>query len=345
MLELETAIGGLDNAFAEALDRSPDSLVEGDYRIAGYPVHLRIAGPKSALAIDRALAHLRAPPGASPALTVDIWDDESVGPIAWAPWPEDVDFYGTMSIDTENRFILHQRPYSIMLLDRQKNHIVGSVRGLSKQYLDERARPFHRLLSIWLNDRDIQFIHAGLVAKGGMGLLFVGKGGSGKTTSSVACFLNGFDYLSDDFVGFQAVVEGNFIGHSLYGTCLIDRVERFPQISRIAEPPNYDFEHKSVVFLADHPVENRFATETPISAVILPRVVDRQETTYRPAKPTEALLALAPSSVAILPHAAPRSLDKLSQLVSATPAFWLELGTDVEQIAPRVEQLCDELTV
>ena len=87
MIELETAIGGLDNSFAEALDRSPESLVEGDYRVAGYPIHLRVVGANLALVTNRALVHLRVPAGTPPALTVDIWDDESVGPIAWAPWP------------------------------------------------------------------------------------------------------------------------------------------------------------------------------------------------------------------------------------------------------------------
>lgn len=343
MIELETAIGGLERAFAEALNRAPDALVERDYRIAGYPVRVRTVGQDLALATDKALAHLHTATGAAPALTVEIWDDALVGPIKWAPWPEGADLYGNISVDDSTRFILHQRQSSVMLLDRQNDRIVGSVRGLAAQFLDERARPFHRLLSIWLNDRDIQFIHAGLAAKEGKGLLFIGKGGSGKSSSSVACFLQGFDFLSDDFVGLQAVASDKFIGHSLYATCLIDHPERFPQIAQIAEPAHHDFEYKSVVFLADHRTKNNIVAETSLSAIILPRVVDRQETTIRPAKPIEAMLALAPSSVVILPIAAPRSLEKLGGLVSTAPAFWLELGRDVGQIGARVEQICNQL--
>jgi len=343
-IDIAAAIAGLGVAFTKAVSRMPGELVESDYLIAGHAVRVRVAGSELAADIDRSLCHLRARDDADPDLTIEIWDDEAVGPAGWTDWPEDADFYGTLSVADGARFVLNQRQSSLMLLDRQENRITGCVRRRSLLFLDERARPFHRLLSIWLHDRDMQPIHAGLTVAEDQGLLFVGRGGSGKSTSSVACFLSGFAFLSDDHIALQRTNDGRLVGHSLYATCLLadDHIKRFPSLEWIACPANQDFEVKSVAYLADHKGA-RFAADTDITAVILPRVVDRPRTTYRAARPMEAMLALAPTSIIILPGAAPSSLDKLSELVTTVPAYWLELGHDVGQIGPTVRQICKEL--
>ncbi len=343
LIDIETAIDSLDRAFVAVADRMPDSVVETAYRVAGHPVRVRVAGAQLAADLDKALCHLRAEAGTAPALSIEIWNDAEVGPVPWAPWPEDADTNGTVSVSDDDRFVLTQRPSSVMLLDRQGSRIVGCVRRRDRLFQDERARPFHRLISIWLDDRDIQFIHAGLVARGEKGLLLVGKSGSGKTTASIACFLGGFTYLSDDYVALEATAKDNFVGHSLYATCLVDRVYRFPALASIAHAPNHGFETKHSVYLADHQA-GRFATGIRLAAVVLLKVVDRPDTVYRPAKTIEAMLALAPSSVWILPNSARNTLGKLEGLVTTVPAFWLELGRDVNQISPAVERLWGGLT-
>ena len=345
MIDTAVAIAGLGGAFAVAASAANGGPVEADYRIAGYPVRLRIAGDELAADIDRSICHLRVDDGVAPALTVEVWDDETVGPAGFDGFPDDADFYGTLSVADDARFVLNQRKSSVMLLDRRDNRITGCIRRRSALYLDERARPFHRLLSIWLDDRDIQFIHAALTVADGQGLLFVGSGGSGKSTSSVACLLDGFSFLSDDFVALGQADDGAMVGHSLYATCLLanNHIRRFPALDRIAHPPNHDIELKSVAYLADHRGA-RFAPETPITAIVLPKVTGGPSTTFRRVRAMEAMLALAPSSVVILPGSAPSSLDKLGKLVTSVPAFRLELGRDVGAIAPTVRRICQEVS-
>ena len=342
LIGIETAITQLQPAFQAVAARSPAAVVEADYRIGGYPVRVRSAGPKQAANLERAFGHLRIPAGEFPALTVDIWDDEEVGPTNWAPWPEDAETNGTVTISDDDRYVLTQRRGSVMLLDRVNNNITGCVRGWGELYQDERVRPFHRLISIWLDDRDIQFIHAALVAQDGKGLLFVGKGGSGKSTSSINCYLGGMDFLSDDYVALEAATNGDFIGHSLYGTFLADRMDRFPEFTPVAMRPNYPFEEKAGVFLRDLPGA-RLAASTRIAAVVLPQVVDRPDTGFSRVKPMEALRAAAPSSLWILPGSANSSLEKLAGLITCVPSFRLELGRDMGAVVPAVMALCNDL--
>lgn len=341
LIDIGMAIEGLADAVRAATEGAPEAVVERYYRIAGHLVLVRVVGPRMAADIEKALWHARVTADTDPELTIEIWDDGEVGPLNWAPWPEDAETNGTITLAEEDRYVLTQRPSSVLLLDRLQGRIVGYLRGQDSLYQDERARPFHRLLSIWLDDRDIQFIHAGLVEQGGKGLLLVGKGGSGKTTSAIACLLGGFTFLSDDYVALEATAEGKIVGHSLYATCLIDRVERFPTLARIAQAPNHDFAIKDLIFLADQQAHT-FAAKTHISAIVMPKVVDRPDTVYRRAKRMEAMLALAPSSLWILPGSASFSLNKMDELVTTVPAFWLELGRD-HRIAPTVMRLVSEL--
>lgn len=343
-IDIEDAISDIGVAFSKASCQLPHELVQSNFLIAGNVVRLCTVGSDLAADIERSMCHLRAWGEPTPDLTIDIWDDEAVGPVGWTNWPEDVEFYGTLSVAEDARFVFNQRLSSAMLLDREKNKITGCVRRRSSLFLDERARPFHRLLSIWLNDRGIQFIHAGLTRAEDQGLLFVGSGGSGKSTSSVACLLAGFEFLSDDFVALEKTDSGRLIGHSIYATCLLanDHIKRFPSLDRIAHRANHGIESKSVAYLADYEGA-RFASDAEISAVILPKVIKAPKTTYRRAKPMEAMLALAPTSVIILPSAASSSLDKLGELVTTVPAYWLYLGTDVHQISSTIRQISREL--
>lgn len=344
LMDTETARSSLDPAFKQAVGRSPGSLVENHYRVAGHTVLVRVAGRQQAADIDKALSHLRSDAGAAPELTIEIWDDAETGPVSFASWPTDDDFYpdfrGAVSSSEDSHLVLHQRQSSLMLLDRKNSRIVGCVRGTDALFQDERARPFHLLLMIWLDDRSIHFIHSALVAEDGLGLLIAGRSGAGKTTSSISCLLSGFTFLSDDYVALGAGPDGKFVGHSLYATCLVDHVNRFPELAPLAYEPNCGRETKSVVYLADNG-SSQFAADTPLAALVLPKIVDRPDTVYYRARPVEAMMELAPSSLWLLPNA--HSLQKMAELVEKTPAYRLELGRDVGQIAPTLRRLIAEL--
>jgi hypothetical protein len=342
LIDIETAIERLGPAFADVAARKADSLVETNYRFAGHTARVRIAGPGLAADVDKSLCYVRAEAEATPELTIDVWDDAEVGPLGLLPWPEDADYHGLISVTEDARYVLNQRPSSVLLLDRDENHIVGCVRGRNALFQDERARPFHRLVSIWLDDLGIQIIHAGLVAQDGKGLLFAGKSGAGKTTSTIACFLGGLTYLSDDCVALESKAEGGLVAHTFYATFMHDSMELFPSLVPIAHPPNHSFEAKDTVFLQDHETE-RFGHQVDIAAVVVPKLFDRADTTYRRASTMDAMLALAPSSLWILPASAKHALAKLDEVVTTVPAYWLELGRDIDQTAETVKRLCAEL--
>ena len=92
---------------------------------------------------------------------------------------------------------------------------IGTIAWNKQISVYERAKPMARLLLEWCNDHGRQVIHAGLVAYQGQGILFAGKSGSGKSTSSLACLCGEFNYLGEDYASLPRLLDGSFLGHSL----------------------------------------------------------------------------------------------------------------------------------
>ncbi|MGE0666721.1 MAG: hypothetical protein AB7O49_09195 [Sphingomonadales bacterium] len=341
--------GAASDGFAAAFARAGTTRY---YRLAGKPVRIRVAGPSLAEEIDLPLRHLRlesALPPTDIALSIDMWNAEETGVAAVPADGEDLESpFGLFFASDDRRYLGIRRESGSLWQDCAENRIVGCSIDLASRAIDERARPFHRLLAVWLGNQGIQFVHAGLVARRDpqgtlKGILFVGRGGSGKTTSSIACFRGGLIYLGDDFIGLERAGDG-FLGHSLFGSCLVnvDHIRRFPDLSARSLAPRLDHEQKAVIYMA--PIDGALlADKVTIAAVVMPKVVDRPDTVYRPATKGQALLTLAPSSVMSLPIMMDDPMDRLADLVGAVPSFWLELGRDVDQIAGTVNRLFDEL--
>jgi hypothetical protein len=224
--------------------------------------------------------------------------------------------------------------------DRATRRIIGwcsSINGLS-QY--ELGRPLHFSLGYWCSDHEIQLVHGGLVSRNGEGVLLAGAGGSGKSTASLMCLSAGFDYLGDDYIGVLAGSDSTLLGHSIYNSSHLDpeHARRFPELWRHAIPATQPFEDKSLILLSDVFPES-LGRSARIRALLLPRVADADESGVRAASKGDALLRLAPSTLLLLPGQSRRGLDFMARLVKAVPCFWLDLGRNLESIAPRVDEV------
>lgn len=339
--------------FSEALEdfersrrQHPTLLSEHRFRIAGQEVHLRVVGAKLAEEVAAPFAHLavqseihsEAPPSV---LHIDAWHGAECGVSPGFVHPaSSLGPYGTVTASPDGSIVAEHRPHSGAWLDRKARRIVAWVSDRESMHLDERARPFHRLLAVAMGDRDVQFAHAGLVATDGKGALFVGKGGSGKSTSSLTCLIEGMDYLGDDFVGISSREAGHHLGHSLYASAVVGlgHTARYPALAAAARPGYHPHETKSLVDLSKLR-GGRLISQVQIRAVVLPRVTDAERTSFRPAAPRDGLIALAPSSLMLVPGSHSKTLERLAALTSEVPCFWLDLGRDLGQTEPRLREL------
>lgn len=336
-------------AFETATLTQAEVVRERHYRVAGHPVRVRIVGPLLATALEQPWVHLGATnndDAEEPALTIDVWHEAETGVPRPGPGLDPgFGLHGYMSASEDLRFIAEQRPHSVHWFDRRSHRALVWISALDRLCLDERARPFHRVLALRLADFGVQFVHAGLVAWDDVGLLFAGKGGSGKSTCSISCALDGASYLGDDFIGLEAERDGSFSGHSLYGTALISpsHMTLYPALAGASASANYPEEEKCIVGLGSL-APGRLKTKASIRAIVLPRVqAGATESVFGRISARDALLALAPSSVLYLPSAGPMSIERLGALVERVPSYRLELGGDMSQIPVRAKEILAEV--
>ncbi len=314
-------------------------------RVAGHLVRIRVAGGAWADIVSASMGHLHCDEDVfQPELTVDVWDVLDTGvaaPQLAAPDPSEPPIL--MKTCAEGRYVGEDRHHGSVWLDRTGDRIVGFCQAATRLNLDERARPFHKMLSAWLEDRGVQFVHSGLITHNGKGVLFVGNGGAGKSTSSISCLRAGMGYLGDDFIGL-GVSNGRFEGHGLYASCLLNvhHIKRFPDLQPLAHAPHYDYEEKYVLYLTEA-FPGCMRDRISIDALMLPRVVDSETTTFQPAKKAETLMAIAPTSVMLLPRPNRAAFERLTRLVQSTPGYWLQLGRQVDRIPDAVRALADGL--
>lgn len=312
------------------------------------PVRLRVVGRSLTASLRRAFAHLESDdPGGPPfELDVALWDAARTGLSPpggrLAAEPDDEERFSRSSDDT---VIVQWRSQSVFLLDRPRGRILGcAAYGDHGPLLHELGKPLQQLLGVWYFDRDIPLMHAGLVARHGRGILIGGAGGAGKSTTSVACLLGGFDFLGDDRVGLEKR-GGSFVGHSIFGSTMMfaDHLARFAPLRRHAVAPRHAQDRKPVVFLAEACGE-RMARSVQIEAVVLPRFVSgRRDSLTRPAPKAATLLSIAPSSVVFPLGPGRAGMTRAADLLRAAPGYFLETGEDLSAIPDCLGRLLDEV--
>jgi hypothetical protein len=295
--------------------------------------------------LARPFAHLevKEAPGQEPELEIDLWEGAStrVGCEGCEPWP-DAAMRAAIGRSSDARWLARRKAQSWIAFDRVEQRIVGWIGDSQRLTQYDLGRPLHSQLLLWHTDRGVQALHGGLVARNGHGVLLGGPGGSGKSTVALTCMLAGFSYLADDYVGLESVDGGeSHVGHSLYSSTHLEpeHLRLFPTLRGAAIPGKPPREDKSLIFLSQIAAA-RLDSSTAISAIALPRVVQGETTKWRRAAKTDAVLRLAPSSMMMIPHTGmAEGLHVLSRLAERVPAYWLELGRDLSEIPPRVEDL------
>ena len=97
-----------------------------------------------------------------------------------------------------------------------------------------KASPFRIILSWLCNRHRMQIVHGGAVSMEGRAVLLVGPGGSGKSTTALACALAGMEYLGDDYCAVEPKA-GKV--HMVYRTAKLFKssVEMLPSLEDMIE--------------------------------------------------------------------------------------------------------------
>lgn len=318
------------------------------YAIGGAPVRVRFAGPALEAALAEALAHLETGPQPGAALTVSAWDDASTGvSLPSPPWRGPEGFgslgalRGTESGVFRGAFDLGTGTFSA--LDLRTGDAVYRVPDARRATVTDRAAPLRTILHWWAGAQGWQLVHAGAVGRPDGAVLVIGRGGAGKSTTALACLASSLSYVGDDYCLLRLDPEPRVF--SLYATAKVDAgtIRRLPDLAEALghrSPGCRPGSRKDVVFVGTR-WPDRMLRDSPVRAIVLPRITGRSRPWLRPTRGGEGLLAVAPSTMFQLPGTAPEALGRLAVLARRVPTFVLELGDDLDGVAGCLEACLD----
>ena len=309
------------------------------------PLVVDIAGRKLGVFGDYALTRLRPAFArvedvgpADAALCVRV----SVDPAAAPPFDQ---IATGLNRDTNGSFVVVARSPSAVEAWRPSEHPQLTL-DLSPQALnsgDRLAQPAHLSIGAWISARGQYLMHAAGVALGDRGVLLLGAGGRGKTTTALACAAGGLSFLGDDLCIAAPDTSGQARHrlHGLYGTAKLNA----DSLSRL------DAQHwkvlgmtpkgKTVVML---PQEFGFSRSCRLVACVC--VVPEGAMVYEPQllSRTQAVRQLAQASLPGIGSFGPSGLwlAGLSRLARDVPTFKLGLGWDLRRLVDVLSGLCSE---
>ncbi len=310
------------------------------FEVGSKVIRLYFASPALISLIAPAFRHLNLPNNSSNAdLDVYLWDSKSTGvPMVKPPWGNDAflpkgAIKGFSDGFVRATYLFDRKALSLFNLRTDKAiYWVPDAHGVP--YFETGA-PLLGILPQWFLEKGKLFMHGGAIGIEDKGVLLVGPGGSGKSTTAIRC-LNDFSlyYLADDY----CLVNCNdpvYI-HSVYCSGKLDpvQVESFSFLEPALYNPHTLHEEKALFFL--YPLfAHRLLKTVPLKAIFIPQITRKGRTFLSPASPIDAFRALTPSTLFQLPGFGHTASEMIAKLVRKVPAYYLNLGDDPE-IVPKV---------
>lgn len=343
----------VDEGFARA--SAATGIPSRDFAIAGRRLRLRFAGDGLVPAILPAIAHRETAVEGEPDFTIDLFDAHSTGtPLPFLAarfvdllrlrWWELLQ--GRCEVDGLNdgriRTVFHLGPDILVLRDAERRRGLYWVERADAIPYYEKGYPLSVLLNWWLGSEGCPIVHAACIGRESGGVLLTARGGSGKSTTALNCVHSGLKIVGDDYA---AIDLATGTAHSLYNTIKLKSladVERFPglaervsNLDRVGDGPDAE---KAMVFLHDHRPGD-LADSIPLRAILVPRIVDRVETSIVPIPAATAFKALAPSTVFQLPGNAHDAFRALARITREWPTYEIRLGSDFAAIPAAIDDL------
>lgn len=318
------------------------------FRIAGRNVELHFAGEQLLELLTPPLGHLAVSEAGERPFIVRLWDTAStrVKPPA-SPWTSDQ--YGPRG---DIQYGLSRRlraSYSVdarmlSLFDTASGHAVCWVHDPKSLPPWDLAAPLRPILAWWASATNGQLTHGAAVGDRGAAVLLTAIGGSGKSTTALTCLDSGLSYLGDDYVmlrnGDRPMV------CSLYSTAklTLDHMRQvLPHFEVLATHIVSNPEEKVTLQLYDSHAA-QLVPMLPLCAILVTEVASDGRAALVPIPRSEALKALAPSTIFQLPGAGAREFTRMASIVRSVSCYRLRLGVDAAANVGAVRRVIETST-
>lgn len=312
----------------EAWSHFPDC-ISLDYQVG--PSILRLCFDPSLQKLTKALSHLEIERReAPPDLTICLWNGSQARPTL-PPLDgsllRSTHYCGHQEGDVYFHWFEAIPALSVLHLEKKRGYfVVPRSEGLPWWV---EGSPLQALLHIWLQHQGLQLTHTAAVGNEQGAVLLTGKGGSGKSTTTLACLRAGFHYIGEDYSILEAGSEPRV--WSIYHSAKWRPHTRtlFPHYeAQIANPAQADQE-KALLFYKDL-FPGQLRASLPIRAVVSLSVGQDARPRLQPSDPFSAIQHLMMSTLKQLPFCGPQTVQFFKNIGSSMNHFQLVLGKDLQ---------------
>ena len=195
----------------------------------------------------------------------------------------------------------------------------------------EKSAYLKEIFHIWSKEIPAQLIHGGAIATDeNNGYLLVGKGGSGKSTSSINLMLNGYKYIGDDYVWVEFGDDGNNKVVSLYQTAKLrtdNFLENFMHLEEYLINPD-SFRQTKAILKPDELLQKSWIRTAKIKGIIHPEITNGDTSSIKKNNSLNTFLSLAPNTIMQQTLNRKTSHKKLSYLINTSKCYRWKLSTN-----------------
>lgn len=313
--------------------------------LAGSTLRYYMAGKSLRAVLQTAIEHLPVSDASSSDLALYLWDENATGvtlPEAPWTWPApDQAVELALPTETQDFHPLYEPLNGAFGLYQESTRTaVIHIKDARKLPTPWHGAPLFRIFHWWSSSAGLALLHAGCVGTESGAVLLAGKGGSGKSTTSLLCLAAKLRYISDDYCLIKTGPEPR--AYALYNTGKLhrDHLTHFPSLANCAVQPARDSHEKKVIYGHKH-FPAQLASSLPVRAVVLPHISNGSNHRFVSINAMEALRGLAPSTLLQLSGHAARHLKVMATLVRNVPCYRLELGDNYTTIPQTIADLID----
>jgi hypothetical protein len=310
-------------------------------RPAGVPVRVHLAGAEL---VDRlAPGLLEGSIGADERPAIELWAFDGAGSGRAAPRPP----WGPQDYLQREEIAGWTRPPYLASYsnDYATLSVADADAGLGVQWLRDAATmapweggaPLRSILRWTLARHGVQLIHAAAVGNGADGVLLLGSGGAGKSTTALACLQAGMSLVADDYTLIRSGSPPTAHPAFAIAKAAPASLELLGGEDLHARAVGARVDWRGKLRL---PIADVVCPSLALRAVVLPRVAQRTGTPV-PFSGREALRAIAVSTLLQLPGDSAATLAVLRELLAMLPVYALEVGPDVESIPEAISALIE----
>lgn len=204
------------------------------------------------------------------------------------------------------------------------------VRDLASEEFIKQGHIFVQMFNKIVQTDTSHFVHGALVGLDNKGVLFCARGQRGKSTLSVLSMMEGFEYVSDDYLILEKV-DNVLYSHPIYSIItlsprmyseLYDKLEGSRFVSNNARKDKY------VVNITNY--HHNFRKKYPISLCMFPEIVNDAEPSIIPCPKGRSITQLVHSTVNQLQDINnTRAIEKLIKMVNDFEFYQINLCQDI----------------